>query len=187
MAWLLTSKETEQVRQEFLAIDTDRQGTISLGELRDLMVRKFLVAEIDVVNIFNAIDANHDDEIHYSEFLAAMLSTKIEMHDKLLDSAFRNFDKDLSGYITVDNLQDAFGNTFDGQNMESLIKEADTSQDGQISFPEFVAYVRGTPIASQSVQLSYPPGCPPESLQVAKPKTRDIADGAADQKCCSIM
>merc|ERR1711964_320525 len=118
MAWLLTSKETEQVRQEFLAIDTDRQGTISLGELRDLMVRKFSVAEADVVKIFNAMDANHDDEIHYSEFLAAMLSTKIEVNDKLLDSTFRNFDKDLSGYITADDLRNAFGNTFDGQNVE---------------------------------------------------------------------
>jgi calcium-dependent protein kinase len=181
MAWLLTNKETETVREEFIAIDTDRQGTISLGELRAVMVNKFSVRDADVVNIFQAMDVNHDDEIHYHEFLAAMLSTRIEVNDKLLQSTFRNFDKGLTGYITIENLKDSLGNDFEGQQVETLLEEVDVLKEGRISFPEFAAYVRGTPVESDCVQLSYPPGIPPDTVEAVERVE------VVDQKCCSIM
>jgi calcium-dependent protein kinase len=186
MARLLTTKDTEKVRQEFFAIDTDRQGTISFKELKAVMVHKFNVPENDVYSIFETMDANHDDEIHYSEFLAAMLSSKIEVNDRLLDSTFRNFDKDLSGFITADNLRDAFGDSFEGKEVEALLKEARPAQDGRISFSEFAAHVRGTPLADKSVQLSYPPGCPPPGLKVGK-ELKEIEVTGPQQQCCSIM
>jgi calcium-dependent protein kinase len=186
MAWLLTNKETETVREEFIAIDTDRQGTISLGELRAVMVNKFSVRDADVVNIFQAMDMNHDDEIHYSEFLAAMLSTRVEVNDQLLESTFRNFDKDLTGYITIENLRDSLGSAFEGQQVETLLEEVDVLKEGRISFPEFAAYVRGTPVESQSVQLSYPPGMPPVAPKRVKSRQDERVE-VVQQPCCNIM
>jgi calcium-dependent protein kinase len=190
MAWLLSDKETAQVRKEFCAIDTDQQGTISLGELQSLMVQKFGTSEEDILHIFRAMDANHDDEIHYSEFLAAMISTRMDMDDKLLDTAFRNFDTDLSGYITADNLRYAFGDAFEGEAVECLIGEADLSGCGHISYPEFAAYVRGVPIHSQEIQLSYPPGGSPRAQSRSATSKADVAieqERAAQQACCNIM
>jgi hypothetical protein len=177
------------------------------------MVSKFHASEDDVLSIFQAMDANHDDEIHYSEFLAAMLPTRMTLNDNLLDTTFRHFDTDLSGYITVDNLRDAFGSTFEGEAVERLIGEADPSGSGHISYPDFAAYVRGTPINSQTVQISYPPGGSPLNQHAKKVSlsnveavaehaetkklsltTDDLADRrkiaeerAMQQVCCNIM
>jgi calcium-dependent protein kinase len=174
MAWLLSNNETTKLREEFLAIDTDQQGTISLKELKTMMVQKFKVAESDVVNIFNSVDANHDKEIHYSEFLAAMLASRIELNDKLLDNTFRNFDKDLTGYITSENLLDAFGADFEGVGVDTLVQEADVLKDGKISFPEFKAYVRGIPVDTQDTKAPY-------VVEI------DRTEASMQQKCCSIM
>jgi calcium-dependent protein kinase len=178
MTWLLTSRETAQMQKEFLAIDTDQQGTISQSELKELLARTFGVADADAIEVFKAMDANHDDEIHYSEFLAAMLSTRIDLHDNLLDNTFRNFDKDLSGYITADNLRESLGCTFEGESVETLLGEADLLEDGRISFDEFVAFVCGAPLGSQSVHLSY---LPKSGNEVGS----DVS--AAGPKCCAIM
>merc|ERR1712159_152810 len=159
MAWHLPSKETAQLQQEFFAIDKDQRGTISLAQLREIMVNQLRVPDSDVIDIFKAMDANHDNEVHYSEFVAAMLSTRIDLNDQLLDTAFRNFDKDLSGYITAENLREALGSSCVGsEKVEKLLREADFLEDGRISFPEFTAFVRGVPLEGQtySAQLSYP-------------------------------
>jgi len=198
MAWLLPSKDTEEMRKEFFAIDTDRQGTISLGELRTLMVERFNAADHDVVNTFKAMDVNHDDEIHYSEFLAAMLSTRIKLNDKLLDSTFRNLDKDLSGYITAENLRDCFGESFEGRPVESLVSEADVLKDGKISYPEFAAFIRGAPLESKASQLSYPvedsksgKDCKiaQQPKRRATTQVREIEDVALKETapCCCVM
>lgn len=177
MAWLLPSKEAAEIQHEFLAIDTDKQGTISMSEWKALMVHKLAIADMDAAEIFNAVDANHDDEIHYSEFLAAMLSTRCDLHNHLLDVTFRNFDKDLSGYITADNLRDTFGTTFEGMPLERLVEEADLLEDGRISFAEFKAFVCGTPVDSNTVCLGYP----------AVAANDRHAEGIRDQQCCALM
>jgi calcium-dependent protein kinase len=193
MAWLLPNNETAKLREEFLAMDTDRQGTISLKELKTIMVQKFKIAENDVVSIFNSLDANHDQEIHYSEFLAAMLSSRIELNDKLLGDAFRNFDKDLTGYITPANLKESFGEVYDGVCVDTLIKEADSFKHGKISYPEFAAYVRGKPLDIDDARIppSVSPVRPVKKLKIPKrsvsPEILEQADAAAPPACCSIM
>jgi calcium-dependent protein kinase len=178
MAWLLPNNETAKLRNEFLAMDIDRQGTISLRELKAIMVQKFNIAENDVVSIFNSLDANHDHEIHYSEFLAAMFSSRIELNDKLLGDAFRNFDKDLTGYITPENLRESFGEVYEGVCVDALMKEADALKHGKISYPEFAAYVRGKPLDMDDAHI--PPSVSPVIII-------EKADAGVHQACCSIM
>jgi len=146
MARLLTCDETAHMQKEFLAMDTDGQGTISVSEWKDLMVSQLGVLDVDAADIFDAVDAHHDREIHYSEFLAAMLSTRADLHNQHLSETFRNFDTDLSGYITAENLRENLGNFFEGKPVESLVKEADFSMDGRVSFQEFSLFMRGTPL-----------------------------------------
>merc|ERR1712060_27065 len=58
-------------------------------------------------------------------------------------TAFRRFDTDNSGYITVENLQDVLGGTFESNEIEHLMKEADILKDGRISYEEWIVYLRG--------------------------------------------
>jgi calcium-dependent protein kinase len=144
MAWCLSNEERATVRQYFLALDRNKHGTIILPELKRAMQEaKHGTPEKEVRQMFDTLDFNSDEEIQYSDFLAAMLNTRIQLSDSLLLSAFKRFDADHSGYITVDNVQTVMGHTFDAKKARALIREADHTMDGQISYQEFVMYVTG--------------------------------------------
>jgi len=149
MAWSLSNEERAKVRDEFISIDRNKHGTITLGELKKVLSDKFSIEDEEVLKIFNAMDSNNDQEIHYSDFLAAMVNTRIALHDDLLHAAFKKFDTDSSGYITKDNLRQVLGDTFEGEKVDKLLAEGDLLKDGRISFPEFVAYIRETPLDDQ--------------------------------------
>jgi len=151
MAWSLSNEERAKVREYFVSMDKNKQGTITLLELKQVMMDKFHISDAETKQVFEALDTNQDDTIHYSDFLAAMLNTRIAMHDDLLRSAFRRFDTDSSGFITVDNLRQVLGDTFEGEQVETLLSEADMLKDNRISYAEFVAYLRGTPLAVHEV------------------------------------
>lgn len=146
MAWSLSNEERAKVREYFVLMDKNHHGTITLAELKEVMVNKFHIPDEETREIFHALDSNHDDTVHYADFLAAMVSTRIALHDDLLKATFKKFDTDDSGYITIANLKEVLGDSFDGQQVEDMLKEADFTHDGKISYQEFVAYVKQTPM-----------------------------------------
>lgn len=146
MAWSLSNTERAKVRNYFIAMDKNHKGTITLAELKQVLVDKFHIPEDETKQVFDALDSNHDEEIHYSDFLAAMVSTRIVLHDDLLRQTFKRFDTDNSGYITAGNLREVLGNTFEGEQVEQFVKEADQLKDGRISYAEFASYLRGDQI-----------------------------------------
>ncbi|CAI0471317.1 unnamed protein product [Linum tenue] len=88
-------------------------------------------------------DVDNSGTIDYGEFIAATIHlNKLEREEHLV-AAFRYFDKDGSGYITVDELQHACAE----QNMtdvfiEDIIREVDQDNDGRIDYGEFVAMMQ---------------------------------------------
>lgn len=88
-------------------------------------------------------DVDNSGTIDYKEFIAATLHlNKVEKEDHLF-AAFSYFDKDNSGYITIDELQQAcneFG--MDDVHLEEMIREVDQDKDGRIDFNEFVAMMQ---------------------------------------------
>merc|ERR1711865_1011256 len=61
--------------------------------------------------------------------------------------AFNKFDCDNSGFITAQNMREVLGETHEGEEVEALMKEADLTKDGKISYQEFVAYIKGQPMS----------------------------------------
>merc|ERR1719453_1481208 len=45
LAWSLTTEERAQIRQYFMSMDKNHQGTITLGEFRQVLVDKFQIAD----------------------------------------------------------------------------------------------------------------------------------------------
>ncbi|KAF2290990.1 hypothetical protein GH714_017947 [Hevea brasiliensis] len=90
-------------------------------------------------------DIDKSGTIEYGEFLAATLHlNKMEREENLI-AAFTYFDKDGSGYITVDELQQAckdFG--LDDVQLDEMIKEIDQDNDARIDYAEFTAMMRKT-------------------------------------------
>lgn len=146
MAWSLSAEERAKVTQDFLDIDKNHSGTILLSELKDILTKKLDIPNEEIQRIFQALDYNNDEEIHYSDFLAAMVSTRIVLHDDLLLSAFKKFDHDGTGFITVENLRMVLGDDYQGDRVETLLQEADILKDNRISYAEFVAYLKEQPL-----------------------------------------
>jgi len=143
MAWSLSSEESASVRDAFLSIDKNHEGTITLAELRKCLSSKIDASDDQIRPIFDAIDVGQNEEIHYSEFLAAMMTSRIAMNDDILEATFRRFDTDKSGFITTENLRDVLGTHFMGTDVNELIREAGFGNDAKISYDDFIRYLKG--------------------------------------------
>jgi len=143
MAWSLSWEERAEVRGAFEELDVARQGTITLGVFREVLKARFDVQDDDTKKVFDALDVCRDHVIHYSEFLAAMVSSRIALHDGLLRATFRRFDTSGFGYLTRESLEQVLGKTFDGEEVKGLLSEVDCDGDGKVTPEEFMEYLRG--------------------------------------------
>lgn len=143
VAWSLSNDERATVRDAFIELDQDHLGRITFDQLSNVLTGRFGLPSEEVRCIFDALcpPAASQEVIHYSDFLSAMISTRIALHDVLLRFAFSRLDVDNSGYITVDNLLVLLGRACDDETARQLLAEADELGDGVISFEEFCRYM----------------------------------------------
>ncbi|XP_038903148.1 calcium-dependent protein kinase 26-like isoform X1 [Benincasa hispida] len=88
-------------------------------------------------------DFDNNGCIDYGEFIAATLHLNKAGREDHLFAAFQYFDKDGSGYITQDELQQAceeFG--IENVHLEDMIREVDQDNDGRIDYNEFVSMMQ---------------------------------------------
>ncbi|KAG2274375.1 hypothetical protein Bca52824_056930 [Brassica carinata] len=140
----LSEEEIGGLKELFKMIDTDNSGTITFEELKDSIrsVGSELV-ESEIQELLQAADVDESGIIDYGEFLAATIHlNKLEREDNLV-AAFSFFDKNASGCITIDELQQAW-NQFGikDSHLDEMIKDIDQDNDGQIDYGEFVAMMR---------------------------------------------
>ena len=138
---MLTAKEIGKLKQQFQAIDTDHTGYIDAQELSEAMKKSNLnVPAKEIDTIIAEIDYKGNKQINYSEFIAATLRTKRILNDSRLKVLFKEFDVDDSGYITKENMIEAFNRldkTVSNKQIEEILDKHDQAQDGRISFEEF--------------------------------------------------
>lgn len=85
------------------------------------------------------MDADGSGEIEYSEFVVATLNEKNLLSNNKLQTAFKMFDKDGGGTISVDEIKEvlSFGQNLDEHIIQQIIKQVDANGDGEISYEEF--------------------------------------------------
>ncbi|KAK4773938.1 hypothetical protein SAY87_028957 [Trapa incisa] len=147
LASTLNKEELADLRDQFDAIDVDKNGAISLEEMREALAKDlpWELKESRVLEIVQAIDSNTDGMVDFSEFVAATLHVhQLEEHDsgkwqEKSQAAFEKFDIDRDGYITPDEIRLHTG--LKGS-VDPLLEEADIDKDGKISLPEFRRLLR---------------------------------------------
>ncbi|KAL7231084.1 hypothetical protein ACSBR2_009370 [Camellia fascicularis] len=140
----LSEEEIGGLKELFKMIDTDSSGTITFDELKEGLRRVGSeLMESEIKDLMDAADIDNSGTIDYGEFLAATVHlNKLEREENLV-SAFAFFDKDGSGYITIDELQEACNEFGLGDvHLDEMIKEIDQDNDGQIDYGEFAAMMR---------------------------------------------
>ncbi|KAL0386812.1 UNVERIFIED_CONTAM: Calcium-dependent protein kinase [Sesamum radiatum] len=137
----LSEEEIAGLREMFKAMDTDNSGAITFDELK-AGLRKYgsTLKDTEIRDLMDAADVDNSGTIDYGEFIAATIHLNKLEREEHLWAAFQYFDKDGSGYITVDELQQAcVEHGMTDVLLEDIIKEVDQDNDGRIDYGEFVA------------------------------------------------
>ena len=142
----LSSEESAQIRNIFYNIDEDKNGYISYEDFR-----KYLVNEYDIDDVieneeelqkgFESVDIDHNNQIDYTEFIAANLDEKIFLKTEKLKEAFRIFDINDNGAIKRDDIIRVMKlENVSNKNeiADKIMEENDFDKDGKINFKDFV-------------------------------------------------
>ena len=128
----------------FNQIDINGDGKINKQELLKGLQSKMKspTLEKDVDQIYKNIDMDNNGYIEYEEFVRAAVSKEKFLNENVLRYAFRYFDKDGSGEITFDEIEDVFKQSITDKDnvhdsLKKIISEVDINNDGAISFEEF--------------------------------------------------
>ncbi|KAH7404322.1 hypothetical protein KP509_15G020800 [Ceratopteris richardii] len=144
----LPKQDITKLRSQFEIMDKSKKGTISYDELKNCLkgLHGVTLADAELNHLLKSADVDNNGYLDYNEFIALTLATnKIEKEDQLVE-AFRFFDKDNSGYITRDELENALKENplMHGESIDDIMAQADTNKDGLISYEEFVTMMQNT-------------------------------------------
>jgi len=168
VAMTMTPQEAREVESQFKALDTTSSGTIQLHELAAVLTEKLNLTEHECQRIFTKIDQSGDREVHYSEFMASIMGVRLAKDKQLIREAFRRFDLENNGYITVENLRAVLGDSFTGMRVEDIVKSCDTTGNNVIDYEEFLAAMLSEDrIAESASFVEATPVCDTPPLVVA--------------------
>lgn len=146
----LTDEESNQLIKIFHTFDKNRDGVLTLKEIKDGIkflkdtkagkedIKNFDTAEIE--NFFNRMDLDKNGLINYTEFIASAIDHKSVMKKEMIYDAFKAFDTDKSGNISIDELREIIRpqNKDDDDYVVKLFDKYDLDKDNNINFEEFM-------------------------------------------------
>eukprot|EP01116_Phalansterium_solitarium_P025706 TRINITY_DN9963_c0_g1_i1.p1 TRINITY_DN9963_c0_g1~~TRINITY_DN9963_c0_g1_i1.p1 ORF type:complete len:190 (-),score=59.02 TRINITY_DN9963_c0_g1_i1:293-862(-) len=143
----LTEHQKEQIRQAFDIFDQDGTGSIDETSVRvALRALGFNPSKDDIKHMIAEVDKDLSGQIDYSEFLTLM-TRKMSEDETREDSkkAFRLFDTERKGRISLDNLTEVarqLGDDRTKEELQEMLSAADVNKDGVVTEDEFLKIVR---------------------------------------------
>jgi len=133
----LEDKELQELRDTFQELDANKDGALSLPEIKTGLEKHGIQIPSDLGSILKALDTDGSGNIDYTEFIAASITQKQYSQKAVLWAAFRRFDLDGNGLISEKEMAAMIQDDASFKVAKELIKEADVDGDGQVSFDEF--------------------------------------------------
>ena len=128
----------------FNQIDKSGDGKISKKELLKGISERYnsKTLEKDIDEIYKNLDMDNNGYIGYEEFVRAAVSKEYFVKDNVLRFAFRYFDKDDSGEITIDEVEQMFAQSIPDKKkvhdtLKAIVQEVDRNNDDKITYDEF--------------------------------------------------
>jgi calcium-dependent protein kinase len=148
IAGQLDESQIKNLRSVFLQLDDNGDGLLSVQEMRDGLAKAGLKdIPPDLQQIMEQVDSDGSGVIDYTEFLAATLDKKAYIQEDVCWSAFRVFDRNGDGKISMAELEQCLAGgdveaAMGANAVKELMKEVDTNGDGEIDFQEFMQMMR---------------------------------------------
>lgn len=92
------------------------------------------------------MDVNGDEQVYYSDFLAAAMNSDMQLKEEHIRAAFHRLDADHSGAISVEDIENSIGDAFDAFESDEIVKDAGFSPSGGIDYEGFVGLLGTQPI-----------------------------------------
>ena len=144
MATRLKEKEINDLKEMFLEIDTNKDGTLSVSEIKQCLTKlskqnKISLTSKEIDDIFKSIDINNSKRIEYTEFITSMLEESSYCKEEKLIEIFRMLDKDGSGKISKYEVKKALNSQkVSESDLTNFMKNFDLNGDGEIDYYEFI-------------------------------------------------
>jgi len=140
------SPEAEDIRlaeEQFQALDRDGNGAIELVEFTSALAEGLGVSPEESRSIFKRLDLIGEDRIERSQFLSAVVGSRLLGRSGAVQEAFQRFDADGSGSISPSEMTGLLGPQFCGENVTKIFGEMDINSDSTVDFDEFCSVVTG--------------------------------------------
>lgn len=150
----LTDIAVQELKELFMAMDDNNDGTLSVLELREGLERAGVTVPADLMQMMERIDTDGSGVIDYSEFMAATMDKRKFVAEDVCWKAFKTFDQDGSGHIDKEELMKLLGINavsdvmqvqYTEEEVDAIMKEVDLNGDGKIDFDEFLTMMRKMP------------------------------------------
>ncbi|XP_072273391.1 calcium-binding protein 5 isoform X2 [Pyxicephalus adspersus] len=144
----LGTDEIEELRDAFVEFDKDKDGFITCKDLGNLMrIMGYMPTEMELIELSQQINMNLGGRVDFQDFVDLMTPKLLEetagmIGVKELRDAFKEFDANGDGEITIEELQQAMqrllGEKLTNNEIADVVREADLNGDGTVDFEEFV-------------------------------------------------
>lgn len=154
MAHTMDKSSLHELEEIFTSLDSEGSGTVSLIDLKNALKRMHSDKQLDdetLEKLFYGIDVDASGQIHYQEFLAAVVESQGLITMEHLADAFDRLDSDDKGYISKKDLKNLLGTDYNEAKVDKMISEADHDHDGQIDYDEFLRLMFEDPTSGLDV------------------------------------
>lgn len=147
----LSDQRIDYLKNVFLSIDKNSDGTLSVAELKQGLKSVGIKIPKDLAKVLEQVDTDGSGVLDYTEFLAATIDEKVYSQESVVWAAFRKFDVDGSGSIDKSELMNVLGDDAlkselciagDRSQLAKIFDEIDINGDGVIDFDEFFGMLR---------------------------------------------
>merc|ERR1711884_57191 len=147
----LEDEQLRTLKRTFDQFDSEKSGSISVETLNTILKMMGMhVSSRALDEIVQEIDEDGSGELEFPEFIQLAAKFLIEEDEEQmkweLREAFRIYDKQGNGYITVDTLKEILREidaSLNEDNLEQIIDEVDEDGSGTVDFDEFMAMMTG--------------------------------------------
>ncbi|CAL1602113.1 unnamed protein product [Knipowitschia caucasica] len=141
----LRPEEMEELREAFREFDKDKDGFISCKDLGECMrTMGYMPTEMELIELSQQICGGRVDFEDFVELMGPkMLAETADMIGvKELRDAFKEFDSDGDGQISLGELREAMkklmGEQLHHREIDEILRDVDLNGDGEVDFEEFV-------------------------------------------------